>query len=174
MRKALIHLNHILIESLLNETMTVCDMTCGHGYDTEFIAPKVHHVFAFDIQAHALTQTKQRLHALSNITYIHDTFEHVTQYVADAQLFIFNLGYLPRGDKSITTKDTHTVQTLDIINSHYPQATIIVMSYLGHPEGKKEYDAIQLWMARQTTYKCIESELKFHEEAPHLLWIYPK
>ena len=47
MRKALIHLNHTLIESLLNETMTVCDMTCGHGYDTEFIAPKVHHVFAF-------------------------------------------------------------------------------------------------------------------------------
>jgi hypothetical protein len=94
--------------------------------------------------------------------------------VADAQLFIFNLGYLPRGDKSITTKDTHTVQTLDIINSHYPQATIIVMSYLGHPEGKKEYDAIQLWMAKQTTYTCIESELKFHEEAPHLLWIYPR
>jgi hypothetical protein len=174
MRKALIHLNHTLIDSLLKETMTVCDMTCGHGFDTEFIAPKVAHVFAFDIQEEALRSTKNRLRDINNITYIHDSFEHVKNYVSDAQLFIFNLGYLPKGDKSITTTSLQTIHTLNIIMDAYPNANIIIMSYIGHEAGNLEYQAIQTWISHQTTYKVIESELKFHDQAPRLFWMYRK
>ena len=174
MRKALIHLNHALIGSLLKEDMTVCDMTCGNGYDTEFIAPKVNHVFAFDIQEKALTSTKHRLRDLNNITYIHDAYQNVKNYVSDAQLFMFNLGYLPNGDKSITTTSKETIHTLNIIKDAYPHASIIIMSYIGHDEGKVEYEAIQTWLSHQQTYKVIQSELKYYDEAPKLLWIYPK
>jgi len=38
MKKALLHLNHALIKSLIQKDDFVVDMTCGNGYDTEFLA----------------------------------------------------------------------------------------------------------------------------------------
>ncbi|MGB0175196.1 MAG: class I SAM-dependent methyltransferase [Acholeplasmataceae bacterium] len=174
MRKALLHLNHQLIQSLLTSDMTVCDMTCGHGYDTEFIAPRVKHVYSFDVQEEALVSAKQRLHTLQNVTFVHDSFVHVTQYVKNASLFIFNLGYLPQSDKTITTTKDQTIQALSTIKDYYPKASIVLMSYIGHDEGKIEYAGIQDWILKQTAYKVIQSTLLNHDDAPVMLWIYPK
>ena len=174
MRKALLHLNHQLIQSLLTRDMTVCDMTCGHGFDTEFIAPKVKHVYSFDIQEEALASAKQRLHTLDNVTFVHDSFVHVTQYVKDVSLFIFNLGYLPQSDKTVMTTRDQTIQVLNTIKDQYSKASIVLMSYIGHDEGKIEYAGIQDWILKQTSYKVIQSTLLHHDNAPVMFWMYPK
>lgn len=174
MRKALLHLNHSLIHSLLKSNMVVCDMTCGHGHDTSFIAPKVRHVYAFDIQKKAIESAQETLKDVNNVTLIHDSFIHVHKYVSSCELFVFNLGYLPQSDKLIKTTKDVTLQALENIHMHYPKASIIMMSYVGHKEGSEEYIAVKAWLQHTDHYKTIESKLMEHPNAPILLWIYPK
>ncbi len=69
MRKNILHINHQLISSLVKKTDVVCDMTCGNGYDTEFLSNICNHVYSIDIQKIAIEETKFRLKHKSNITY---------------------------------------------------------------------------------------------------------
>lgn len=174
MRKALLHLNHMLIKSIIDHSMTVVDMTCGHGYDTEMLASYAKHVYAFDIQQKAIDSSKERLKHLNNITFIHDSFEHVFNYIDDAHVFVFNLGYLPKGDKTITTITENTLKTLHLITSKNPLAHLVVMSYVGHKEGKKEYDAIMEWSKTLSHHQIIVSRVLHHDDAPILVWVNPK
>ena len=175
MKKALLHLNHILIQSLTNQDDIVVDMTCGHGYDTELLAKLSKHVYAFDIQLEALNSAKSRLNGLNNVTFIHDSFEHVNHYVKHASLYIFNLGYLPKGNKSVTTTKDVTLSTLTLLHEKIMLGShVIVMSYIGHEEGKKEYDAIYAYLINQNEYQVYETKALHHALAPILIWIQKK
>lgn len=174
MRKALLHLNHALMHSLLKPDMIVCDMTCGQGYDTEWMAPHVKKVFAFDIQAQALDIAKKRLSHLHNITYIHASFEKVFDYTQEASLYVFNLGYLPGSDKTIKTTKSVTIKTIQTITSQTPQAHILMMVYIGHDEGMKEYIAIKHFIETLHTHQVIQSDVLMKDQAPIMIWIIPK
>ena len=56
---------------------------------------------------------------------------------------IFNLGYLPKGDKSVVTKPQTTIAAIeDIFQILSKEGIIILVIYHGHPEGKIEKDAL--------------------------------
>lgn len=174
MRKHLNHATHALIQSLIKKEDTVVDMTCGNGYDTEFMAQLASKVYTFDIQQKALEMTQKRLSHLNNITYIHDSFEHIFKYVNHASLFVFNLGYLPKGDKSITTLSNTTLTTLSLLLSTMNHEQHIIMTmYPGHEEGKREYDAILNFLDHQKEFKYMS--FKIHpiiNKNPETIWIY--
>jgi methylase of polypeptide subunit release factors len=175
MHKALLHLNHILIKSLINEHDIVVDMTCGNGFDTEFLAPFSKHVYAFDIQFDALENTKKRLQEYQNITYIHDSFEHVSNYVQLAKLYVFNLGYLPGGDKSITTKKEITLKTVIGLHEAIMKGShLVMMSYIAHDEGLQEYQQLHAYLTQEKSYQLYETKALHHDKAPILLWIQKK
>jgi methylase of polypeptide subunit release factors len=175
MRKALLHLNHALIQSLINKDDVVVDMTCGKGYDTEFLAKIAKHVYAFDIQIDALHQTKQRLVHLENITYVHDSFEHVSNYIQHAKLYVFNLGYLPGGDKSVTTQKDITLHTLKALPSKVMNGSnIMLISYIGHDNGMQEYLGIKTYLTDQIHYQMYETRALHHAYAPIMIWIHKK
>lgn len=175
MRKALLHLNHVLIKSLVDQNDYVVDMTCGNGYDTEFLAQISNHVFTFDIQIEALQHTKERLKEYQNITYVHDSFEHVFNYVDNAKLFVFNLGYLPGGDKSITTKKEITLRTIKKLHKAIMNGShIVMMSYVVHEEGLLEYQLLHDYLKTEQSYQIYETEALHKDNAPKLIWIQKK
>ena len=113
------------------------DATCGRGNDTLFLAKTSKKVYAFDIQKEAINASKELLKDYENVIFINDSHENVFEYVSeDINIAMFNLGYLPKGDKSITTKSPSTINSIDAILKRLAVNGIVsVVCYPGHQEG---------------------------------------
>ena len=127
-------------EQLLKRKCEVAiDFTMGNGNDTLTLSKLAKKVYSFDIQEIALIKTKRLLNGADNVELILDGHENFDHYVQAFDIGIFNLGYLPQGNHSITTKATHSLtairKAVDCLN-HKGQLFIVV--YIGHPEGKEE------------------------------------
>lgn len=153
MLKRTIPYAHHLLKTTINQNDYVIDATCGNGNDTAFLSSLVGregHVYAFDIQKQAIQAAKEKTEELqlNNVTYIHDSHANVNQYVPDSLKghisgAIFNLGYLPRSDKSIITKSDSTITAIEHILTYLKKKGIIVIViYYGHEGGKEEKDAV--------------------------------
>lgn len=125
MLKGILNYAHYLLEEAIQSGENVIDATCGNGNDTLFLSRLVGengHVYAFDIQDQAIANTRKVLinHNCSNVSLIHDSHEKILDYfprdnkkeIAGA---IFNLGYLPRSDKTVITTPDSTVTAVDAI-----------------------------------------------------------
>ena len=142
----LLDLQKQLILTHLREGDVAVDFTMGNGYDTEFLSKTVGqkgHVYAFDIQQMAVASTKQ--HCLeagcpNNYTLIHDSHHRVREYVkGEIRAGMFNPGYLPGGDKSITTMRETTLPAIETAVSMLgANAILSVAVYPGHAEGEAE------------------------------------
>ena len=143
-----------LIRPAIQEDSIVADCTMGNGRDTLFLSSLVPHghVYAFDIQPEALINTEKTLkehHALSNVTLIQDCHSHIRKYIStELSAVMFNLGWLPDHDKSITTKTETTL--LAIRNSMEllkRGGRILIVMYPGHEEGRLEGIEIEKMLA---------------------------
>lgn len=149
--KGIINYSHHLLEKSVRKGETVIDATSGNGNDTLFLSKLVGengHVLSFDIQKQAIEATEQLLesHNRDNVTLIHDSHSLIRKYVEDDVTIggaIFNLGYLPKGDKSIVTKGATTITAFNTILDYLKKGGIIVLVvYHGHDEGQQEKEAI--------------------------------
>ncbi|MEJ7540450.1 class I SAM-dependent methyltransferase [Staphylococcus intermedius] len=135
-----------LIRSHVTPESVVIDATCGNGHDTKFLADLVPngHVYGCDIQKEAIEYTRQRVQAYNNISLFQTGHEWITQYIASEHLAqvhaaIFNLGYLPKGDKSIVTHSSTTLAAVQtIFDVLQPEGIIVLVVYPGHEEGAEE------------------------------------
>ena len=60
------------------------------------------------------------------------------------QAITFNLGYLPKGDKSITTEPATTLAALRSAYDWLARAGVLsILCYRGHPGGKAEEEAVR-------------------------------
>lgn len=163
----------------------VIDATCGNGYDTVFLSNMVGEngkVFAFDIQESAIIHTKKIIAEKSqyqNIILIHDSHENVLKYVKDEiTLCVFNLGYLPGGNKKIITTGQSTVRAVENIFQILKQGGIIcICAYLGHQGGVQEYEYVKNYLNGLDcdVYNIVEiKHLIRHDDAPRILMIEKK
>lgn len=118
------------------------DATLGNGYDTDFLAQKFNKVYSFDIQKQAIEN--YYINKKENTTLINDSHENLIKYInCMVDCIMFNLGFLPGGDKNITTMADSTVNSirtsLDLLS---PGGIISVAMYTGHEEGKREKEAV--------------------------------
>ncbi|MBO5274542.1 MAG: class I SAM-dependent methyltransferase [Clostridia bacterium] len=125
----------------------VCvDFTMGNGHDTSWLSRQVGeegHVYAFDIQPQALESTRKTLAedgCPDNCTLICDSHSNVKDYVKEKICAgMFNLGYLPGGDKSITTLRETTIPAVKAgIELLGEDAILLIAVYPGHAEGTAE------------------------------------
>lgn len=66
---------------------------------------------------------------------------------------MFNLGYLPRGDKSITTLRPTTLEAIQKALSMLKKDGVLVVAvYPGHPEGELEGRMVQSFASRLDKY----------------------
>lgn len=161
------------------------DATCGNGFDTLFLAQNTKEmVFSFDVQETALNSTKLRLNKASNqtsVTLVHASHSSMIKHCekTDSEVFgnvdaiMFNLGYLPRADKTITTSAESTMTALNAaIELLSPKGIITVICYRGHNGGLAESKAVLsiLNANKQLCYETIDS-IKASETTPFLLVI---
>ncbi|WP_445489347.1 class I SAM-dependent methyltransferase [Niallia sp. 03133] len=130
------------------------DATMGNGHDTLFLAELVGDsgkVFSFDIQQAALIETEKKLteHTLNDrATLSLRGHEHIKDIIPESYYgkltaAVFNLGYLPGGDKSIVTTATTTISAIEqLLDIMAPEGIIVMVIYHGHPEGMLEKDEL--------------------------------
>lgn len=142
---------HDLLERAISENDVVVDATCGNGNDTLFLSKLVGskgHVYAFDIQAQAIKTTKAVLaeEKRDNVTLIHHSHALLDQYIDQKQMItaaVFNLGYLPRSDKTIITKPDSTITAIEkLLPLLKKNGVIVLVVYAGHPGGEEEKNAV--------------------------------
>lgn len=142
---------HLLREHVVPGTVAI-DMTAGNGHDTLFLAELVGdgHVYAFDVQEEAVVATRQRLEEAGmseRVSVIHDSHHTVQTVVADETrpitAAVFNLGYLPGSDKTVTTIGETTIDALRQLQDVMAiGGVIVVVIYHGHDSGKIERDEV--------------------------------
>ena len=153
------HIIRAYIPNELSSPFTAVDATCGNGHDTLALARMLwpepsspsqgQQLLAFDIQKDAVASASELLtsegygHLLENgaIRVICDSHENIAQYAHGhpLDLVVYNLGYLPGGDKSITTTAGTTMNSIkSSIDDLQKDGLICITMYSGHPAGAKE------------------------------------
>ncbi|MBQ4089112.1 MAG: methyltransferase domain-containing protein [Clostridia bacterium] len=142
-----------LIENAMFPGAKAIDATMGNGHDTKWLcelAGESGHVYAFDIQLQAVESTGSRLESAgfsSRATLIHAGHERMAEFVHEkVDAIVFNLGWRPSGDKSITTLTPTTLAAVDAATKLLgPGGLMTVCIYPGHAEGAKEREALLSW-----------------------------
>lgn len=142
----LLDISKKFLESLdLCEKATLCDFTMGNGHDTEYLCrlSRGGKVYAFDVQKQAVENTRKRLEEaglLDNAVLIHDSHANAEQYIKEEiDAGMFNLGYLPGGDKTIHTMRESTLPAIQsAIKLLKPGGIVTINVYPGHEEGNLE------------------------------------
>ncbi|MCT4594699.1 MAG: class I SAM-dependent methyltransferase [Anaeromicrobium sp.] len=139
-----------MVENCLYEGCVTLDGTMGNGNDTVFLREKIGNtgkVYSFDIQDLAIENTRKKLEEknfISNVELIKDGHENLDKYIKEEiDGAIYNLGFLPKGDKSITTLGENTVIALQKTLNILKRSGIMVISiYYGHEKGLEEKDMV--------------------------------
>ncbi len=142
----LLALHKQFILAHLREGDVAVDFTMGNGHDTAFLAKTVGesgHVYAFDVQQQALDCTKDLLareHCPENYTLVLDSHHKVKEYVKEPiRAGMFNLGYLPGSDKSVTTMRVTTMPAIEAAIDLLDHGGVLTVAvYPGHAEGDAE------------------------------------
>ncbi len=135
-----------LLADHIGNGSVVGDFTMGNGHDTLWLAERVGKegkVYAFDIQDGALANTKKLLEendCLERCTLIKDSHHKLLEYVKEPlDAGVFNLGFLPGGDKRITTLRETTLPAINAaISVIKPGGCLLIAVYPGHEEGNIE------------------------------------
>ncbi|MBQ7141118.1 MAG: TIGR01212 family radical SAM protein [Bacilli bacterium] len=169
-----------LINYVVRNNDIVVDATVGNGKDTLFLSNivKTGKIFGFDIQKEAIENTKKLLdennitnYELFNISHEY-IFDKLYKFENKISLILFNLGYLPNGDKNITTNYKSTIKAIDnslkLLNN---KGIIIIVIYPGHDAGLKESIKIKEYLDSLDGYTINEYHNTDNEIAPYLISI---
>jgi hypothetical protein len=149
-----LELAHQYWEKILQPGDWAIDATSGNGNDTLKLAQILASngtIIGIDIQEEAIMRTQALLKSKLTseaLTRIHLHCQSHTDFPIIAsshpiRLVVYNLGYLPKGDKSRTTLTTSTLESIHkALNLVMPGGAISIMCYPGHEEGAKEEKAI--------------------------------
>jgi hypothetical protein len=154
--------SHVILGPRLRPGDVVVDATAGNGHDTAFLARHVlpgGRVFAFDIQEAAITQTRVRIADLkfeisgeSGVSLHHAGHERMAEVLpaevkGKVRAVMFNLGYLPGGDKARITRLETTLSALQQATAWLAGDGVMTMVvYPGHEGGRDEADAVVRWL----------------------------
>ena len=144
---------HFIIKNYIHDKKVAVDATLGNGHDTDFLSENFDKVYAFDIQKSAVDNYKAN--NKENVILINDSHSKFSDYISEAvQCIVYNLGFLPGGDKSITTSASTSLDSirmgLEMLN---PGGYMFIACYVGHDEGKREYSCINDFLNNLPTKK---------------------
>ena len=165
-------------------------------------------VYAFDVQAQALENTGQLLlandfsvmrvgtgrelescardeqdlmqEANATVHLVEDSHEHMSKYCPEGEIaaIMFNLGYLPLSDKSVSTSTVSTLIALqEALQLVKVGGIVTVVMYCGHEAGKVEKQAILDLTEKLSSKEFHVVYASMHnqgENAPEILWITKK
>lgn len=172
---------------LLKKGDTVIDATCGNGHDTVTLAQLMEdlgggNLIALDVQDAALEATKilckewfepaSRVQ-IDLLRQSHASFPEKL-LPSSVALIVYNLGYLPGGDKSVTTLTSSTLQSIETALPLLREGgALSVTCYPGHEEGAKEEKNILEYVQKlpPEQWSCCHHKWINRRTAPSLLLI---
>jgi len=141
-------LAHLHWKRVIQPGDCVIDATCGNGKDSLFLAGLIGEegtLIGLDIQQEALDKTEKLLEKRSNCHLFlqsHAQFPPVA-FQKKIKIIAYNLGYLPGGDKKITTQTSSTLESVKkALMLIVPGGLLSLTCYPGHPEGALEEEAL--------------------------------
>ncbi len=154
-----VKLAHEKVATILKHCDFAIDATVGNGHDTIFLANcvgKTGKVLGFDIQEEALANAHALLResGLSDrVILLKENHARMKEFLPERdgdkiRVAMFNLGYLPGGDKNIATHPEDTISALNAaLEFLIPGGVITIVAYNGHPGGQKECQAVEKWIS---------------------------
>lgn len=151
-----------LLADFLNplEAPVSIDATCGNGFDTLFLAQNAKQngkVFAFDIQQSAVLRTRKTLEE-NGLLEKAEIFEasHAllkekipSEYFGKINAAMFNLGWLPQSDKTVTTKPESTIKALESLAEIADKTNLMsVLAYPAHEGGRNELECVSEYLKK--------------------------
>jgi hypothetical protein len=189
-RISLVNVAHNFIGDVLSPGDIAIDATVGNGFDTLFLIEQVSpsgKVFGFDIQEAAINSAWQKIKSSCTLT---ESSENITllvashadmaekipvQYHGNIRALMFNLGYLPGGNKSIITRTESTITALNVaIRMLSSNGIISILAYPGHVGGDLETEQVTAWCEDRNQDEFKISVIFSHdnrESAPRLFVI---
>lgn len=184
--------SHRLLAETLRPGDLAVDLTAGNGRDTLFLVEQVGCqglVLAFDIQPQALDNTAALLkqagieatfhqgrrppEAQDGVVLIADGHEQLEDYLPRTlRGIIANLGYLPGGDKEVTTCAATSLRAVEAgLANLKPGGRLVVVVYVGHPGGRDEGERLESLLRRlpPADWETLKFQLCNHQLAPYLL-----
>ncbi len=179
----IVEFSHLLIREYIRNSnlnyIRCLDATCGNGYDTIYMAELLKdkgHVDAYDIQKVAIDNTKEKLDSynINNVNLFNQSHDLINPSLYD--LAIFNLGYLPNADKTITTKHDISLKAIKLLTEEIlnnKDLTIIICVYPGHPEGKLESLYIDEYVLTLSSSKYLVTKYQNYNrpQSPYIITI---
>lgn len=153
-----LHFSHTLLEETVKVGDTVIDATVGNGNDTLKLAELVKNegkVYGYDVQEQAIETARLKLdneNLSAPVELMWMGHEHIADLSLDessVSAVVFNLGYLPSGDKSIITLPETTLKAVEASLPLLKKGGIIsLMIYHGHAGGTEEKDAVNDYVSQ--------------------------
>lgn len=151
-----------------DKKIVAVDMTVGNGNDICNICSivgKDSEIYGFDISKDAINTSTEKLkiYDYMKLNLILDGHENIKSYINDKlDLVVYNLGYLPKGNKNITTDYKTVIKSLnkvfEILNKN---GLIIITFYPGHESGKLESIEIEKYLEKKDQKKYRILKLDF-------------
>lgn len=168
---------HKAIREVLKPEDLAIDATIGNGHDTKFLMMLGANVIGFDVQEEAILNTQKLLKDEKNFNKVilhkigHEQMLEVipASWINQVQVVIFNLGYLPGGDKTCITRTETTLKGLEAAYYVLKEGGYLsIMTYPAHEGGHKEAEAVRNWTLE------IKAEVKYITSGslgPQWYWI---
>jgi SAM-dependent methyltransferase len=167
-------------ETIVRPGDTLIDATLGNGQDTLFLAQLLKgkgSLTGYDIQPQAIENATKRLEelplCLGKIISLklksHEQFEE-----KNVRLIVYNLGYLPGGNKTVTTVASSTLLSLEsALDCLLPEGAISITCYPRHEAGGKEEVAVKEFLRSlpRTTWSVCHHQWLNRPLAPSLIWL---
>lgn len=159
-------------EHLLPNDVAI-DATCGNGHDTLFLKELGATVFALDIQEEAVKKTKELAGEVTILQMSH-AFIHQISLPKPPRLIVYNFGYLPGGDKSITTRWETSLESIRLsLGMVEKGGALSILCYPGHDEGKIEEQKITEYLASLPSSGWLICQHRYinRPKSPVLIWV---
>lgn len=179
---------HVLTDFFIKEQVypgeIVIDATLGNGHDGLKLLRQLNHkghVYGFDIQETALISSKKLFesHGYKNFTLFKKSHVLMGNYIEPetVSMIIFNLGYLPRGNKDITTTYENTYTAIQIgLSCLKKDGLMLIACYPGHDAGMTEYKQLMASLKNldQQVYNTFHGHFINQKNEPPALYVIHK
>eukprot|EP00258_Populus_trichocarpa_P044960 XP_024460979.1 uncharacterized protein LOC7462554 isoform X5 [Populus trichocarpa] len=143
-------------------------------------------VYGMDIQGDALKRTSSLLdesvtlkekELVKLFSICHSRMEEIVPANSPVRLVAFNLGYLPGGDKTITTASETTQLALEAAKKILiPGGLISLVVYVGHPGGMEELETVEAFASGLSVdnWICCKFQMLNRPLAPVLVLLFKR
>ncbi len=172
--KSIVELSHAFLKPVLHRQAYCIDATLGRGKDSQFFLKEgVRKVYAFEIQEEVSFETKEKIkdQRLEVFVMSHERMDCIHHEI-DA--IIFNFGYCPNGNLSITTQADSSLIAVQKGLSLLKRKGRMALVFYPHESGMEEAKKIETYLKTlDSSYDVIEIK-KRNQHSPYLIGIEKK